>query len=190
MKSFVISWNAKSAFQESFSSNRSPFGHQWALKKELRMRNSLILSVDQPGLEPWTSRLWVYRCNDEYTTKLDWWKLDTECRYHRYLYWIFKFMFQLTLFATCAIYAPIITISASILYHTNINKAILSNKWYSIIYCIFPFLCCAFLDIFCKKAVIHISYYKLWNSIPIVFIIQNVVIIIKRNISNLSQNNS
>ena len=102
----------------------------------------------------------------------------------------FKFMFQLTLFATCAIYAPIITISASILYHTNINKAILSNKWYSIIYCILLFLCCAFLDIFCKKAVIHISYYRLWNSIPIVFIIQNVVIIIKRNISNLSQNNS
>jgi hypothetical protein len=51
-------------------------------------------------------------------------------------------------------------------------------------------LCCAFLDIFCKKDVIHISYYKLWNSFPIVFIIQNVVIIIKRNISNLSQNNS
>ena len=35
-----------------------------------------------------------------------------------------------------------------------------------------------------------VSYYRLWNSIPIVFIIQNVVIIIKRNISNLSQNNS
>ena len=96
-------------------------------------------------------------------------------------------MFQLTLFATCAIYAPIITISDSILYHTNINKAILSNKWYSIIYCILLFLCCAFLDIFCKKAVIHISYYRLWNSIPIVFIIQNVVIIIKRKINNLSQ---
>ena len=48
-------------------------------------------------------------------------------------------------------------------------------------------LYCAFLDIFCKKAVIHISYYKLWNSIPIVFIIQNVVIIIKRKINNLSQ---
>ena len=74
--------------------------------------------------------------------------------------------------------------------HRLCNKAILSNKWYSIIYCIFLFLCCAFLDIFCKKAVIHISYYRLWNSIPIVFIIQNVVIIIKRNISNLSQNNS
>ena len=74
--------------------------------------------------------------------------------------------------------------------HRHCNKAILSNKWYSIIYCIFLFLCCAFLDIFCKKAVIHISYYRLWNSIPIVFIIQNVVIIIKRNISNLSQNNS
>jgi len=31
----------------------------WAWKKELRYRNSLIFSVDQLGLEPRTSRLWV-----------------------------------------------------------------------------------------------------------------------------------
>ena len=38
------------------------FTQTW--KKELRdLRNSLIFSVDQPGLEPGTSRLWV-RQND------------------------------------------------------------------------------------------------------------------------------
>ena len=38
-------------------SKRSLEGHPWALKKELRCCNSLIFNVDQPGLEPGTSRL-------------------------------------------------------------------------------------------------------------------------------------
>ena len=43
----------------------------------------------------------------------------------------FKFGFNVMMLANCAIYAPIFTLSACILYYTNINKGILSNKLYA-----------------------------------------------------------
>ena len=90
----------------------------------------------------------------------------------------FKFGFNVMMLANCAIYAPIFTLSACILYYTNINKGILSNKLYSILYCILPFLCFKILDIVCNYYDIHI-YYDLAYSIPMVFVIQNVIIILK-----------
>lgn len=96
----------------------------------------------------------------------------------------FKFGFNVMVLANCAIYAPIFTISASILYYTKVNKAILSNKWYSVLYCILPFLCYKILDLFCIYCGIHIGY-DLEYSIPIVFIIQNVIIILKHSVRNI-----
>jgi uncharacterized membrane protein YqjE len=86
----------------------------------------------------------------------------------------FKFGFNVLVLATCTVYAPIYTISACLLYYSKVNKAILSDKWFCILYCIFPFLCFKILDI------IGIwNDYRLEYSILIVFIIQNVIIIVK-----------
>lgn len=91
----------------------------------------------------------------------------------------FKFGFYVLIFVACAIYAPIFTISAIILYYSKVNKAILSNKLLSVLYCIFPFLCFKILDIICIHTGIRIGY-RIEYCIPIVFIIQNVIIIIKK----------
>lgn len=89
----------------------------------------------------------------------------------------FKFGFNILVLVACAVYSPIVTISASILYYTKVNKAVLSNKWLGVLYCIFPFLCYKILDLVCIYAGIKIGH-RLEYSIPIVFIIQNVIIII------------
>lgn len=91
----------------------------------------------------------------------------------------FKFGFNITMLANCAIYAPVFTISAGLLYYTKVNKAIISNKCYSVLYCILPFLFHKILDIFCAYYDIHIGY-DLEFIILIVFIIQNVIIIISK----------
>lgn len=91
----------------------------------------------------------------------------------------FKFGFNVMMLVICVVYAPICTISASILYYSKVNKVILSNKWLCVLYCIFPFLCYKVLEIVCIYAGIKIDH-RLEYSIPIVFIIQNVIIILKR----------
>ncbi len=91
----------------------------------------------------------------------------------------FRFGFYVLIFVACAIYAPIFTVSAIILYYSKVNKAILSNKLLSVLYCIFPFLCFKILDIICIHTGIRIGY-RIEYCIPIVFIIQNVIIIIKK----------
>lgn len=93
----------------------------------------------------------------------------------------FKFGLNVLILVTCVIYAPICTILASILYYFKINKAILSNRWLGILYCIFPFLCYKLLNIACVYVDIKINQ-GLEYSIPIIFIIQNVVIISKKSI--------
>lgn len=94
----------------------------------------------------------------------------------------FKFGFNVMMLANCAIYAPIFTISASLLYYTKVNRSILSNKYYSVLYCILPFLCYNILDVVCIYYDIHIGY-DLSYSIFIVFIIQNAIIILKKCIN-------
>ncbi len=91
----------------------------------------------------------------------------------------FKFGFYVLILVTCTIYAPIYTTFASILYYSKVNKNILSNKWLSILYCIFPFLCFKILEIVSVCAGIKIDC-GLEYIIPIVFIIQNVIIILNR----------
>ena len=90
----------------------------------------------------------------------------------------FKFGFIFLIITTCAVYAPIYTISAVILYYSKVNKAILSNKWLGVLYCIFPFLCFKIFDTICFYTGFKIGY-ELEYIIPIVFIIQNVIIILK-----------
>lgn len=91
----------------------------------------------------------------------------------------FKFGFNVLVLVTCVVYAPIYTISACILYYSKVNKAILSNKWLSFLYCIFPFLCFKILDIIGIYLGINFGH-KLEYIIPIVFIIQNVMIVINK----------
>lgn len=93
----------------------------------------------------------------------------------------FKFGFNVLMLATCVVYAPICTISASMLYYSKVNKAILSNKWLCVLYCILPFLCYKILDVVCSYYDIHVGY-GLEYSIPIAFVIQNVIIIIKGSV--------
>lgn len=90
----------------------------------------------------------------------------------------FKFAFEILVYVYCIVFAPIYTISASILYYTKVNKAILSNKWIGILYCIFPFICYKLIDIFCHYAGIELCF-DIDYSIPVVFILQNVVIVIR-----------
>ncbi len=91
----------------------------------------------------------------------------------------FKFGFNVLALVTSTIYAPIYTISASILYYTKVNKTILSNKWFCVLYCIFPFLCFKILYLICIYSGVKVDS-SLEYSIPIIFIIQNVIIILKR----------
>ena len=90
----------------------------------------------------------------------------------------FKFGFNFLLLVTCAIYAPIFTIFAFILNYSKVNRAILSNKWLTILYCVFPFLFYKILYILCIYSGIKIDY-RLEYSIPVVFIVQNIIIIIR-----------
>jgi hypothetical protein len=89
----------------------------------------------------------------------------------------FKFGFSLMVLANCAIYAPIYTLTASILYYTNVNKALLSSKWLCFLYCNVPFVCYELIEKFCIYNGFNVDY-RLEYSIPIVFIIQNVIIIL------------
>ena len=56
-KPYVIALACMRFLRLTLRLKRSPKGHPWALKKELHCCNSLIPFVDQPGLEPGTSRL-------------------------------------------------------------------------------------------------------------------------------------
>lgn len=93
----------------------------------------------------------------------------------------FKFGFNVMMLANCAIYAPIFTISASLLYYTKVNRSILSNKYYSVLYCILPFLCFKALDIICNHTG-RLFGYSIEYSIPIVFVLQNVIIVLAKYI--------
>ena len=93
----------------------------------------------------------------------------------------FKFGFNVLMLATCAVYAPICTIVASILYFSKVNKAILSNRLFGILYCIFPFLCFKALDIICNHTG-SLFGYSIEYSISIVFVLQNVIIVLAKYI--------
>lgn len=86
----------------------------------------------------------------------------------------FKFGFNALFFITCIFYGPIFTITACILYYTKICKAILSN----IGCCIFPFLCYKILTVIFAHIGTNIGS-VLEYSVPVVFIIQNVIIVLK-----------
>lgn len=90
----------------------------------------------------------------------------------------FKFGFYVMMLVTCAVYSPICTLSACILYYTKVNKSILLIKVISIIYCILPFLCFKVLNMLRAYTNIEIGNI-IEYSIPIVFVIQNVIIVLR-----------
>jgi hypothetical protein len=91
----------------------------------------------------------------------------------------FKFGFNVLMFANCVIYAPIFTASAGILYYKNVNKAVLSNKWCSLLYCILPFLC---YELGRRIFYVVYNYSGIWIDedyiTPVVFIIQNLILVV------------
>jgi hypothetical protein len=72
------------------------------------------------------------------------------------------------------------------LYYKNVNKAVLSNKWYGVLYCMLPSFCyslCYYIrDVFSTYAGIHIDGYVLDYVTPMVFILQNIVIVMLKYI--------
>ena len=90
----------------------------------------------------------------------------------------FKFGFYVMMLVTCAVYAPICTLSACILYYTKVNKSILSNRVNGILYCIFPLLCFKALNLFRAHTNVEIGNI-IEYSIPIVFVIQNIIIVLR-----------
>ena len=99
----------------------------------------------------------------------------------------YQFGFNVMMLVTCAVYAPICTLSACILYYTKVNKSILLNKVISIIYCILPFLCFKALNMLRAYTNIEIGNI-IEYSIPIVFVIQNIIIVLRNCIKNRGLN--
>jgi hypothetical protein len=92
----------------------------------------------------------------------------------------FRFGFNLMLFVDCAIFSPIYTIFASILYYTKVNRDILTNIWYGILYCIIPSLCLRTIDLICNCADIKIGDKVAIFLYIAVLIVQNVIFILNK----------
>ena len=89
----------------------------------------------------------------------------------------FKFGFHLLIFISLVFYAPLCTIVAYIFYHYKINRSILSNNLFGILYCIFPFLLIWLIKQYCHYVEIEVDN-RLDDCSPIVFLIQNLLIVL------------
>ena len=88
----------------------------------------------------------------------------------------FKFGIHLLIFITMVLYAPLCTFVACLFYHFRINRVILSKRVIGILYCIFPFLLIWMIKQFCHCVGIDVDY-RLDDISPLVFLIQNILII-------------
>ena len=79
------------------------------------------------------------------------------------------FILQMMIWAIIIIISPINTLCAGLLYISNINKTILSNVFYSVIYSIAPFV------IFIVLNLSHINIEL--EHFVLLFIFQNIIII-------------
>lgn len=79
------------------------------------------------------------------------------------------FILQMMIWAIIIIISPINTLCAGLLYISNINKTILSNVFYSVIYSIAPFV------IFIVLNLSHINIEL--EHFVLLFILQNILII-------------
>lgn len=88
----------------------------------------------------------------------------------------FSFGLFLLLGVTFGLYAPLCSFFAWIFYYKGINRLILTRKHYGILYCIFPFLSISIIKTCCNY--VGIFSYVFDDFVPIVFIAQNLFIII------------
>lgn len=88
----------------------------------------------------------------------------------------FRFGIHLLIYITVVLYAPLYTLVACIFYHFKINRVILSKRWVSILYCIFPFMVVWLIKQYCNYVELEIDY-SLDDIWPLVFLIQNLLIL-------------
>lgn len=88
----------------------------------------------------------------------------------------FKFGIRLLIFVVMIFYAPLCTFVACIFYHFRINRAILSKRRFGILYCNFPFLFIWMIKQYCNYVEIDVDY-RLDDVCPLVFLIQNILVI-------------
>ena len=88
----------------------------------------------------------------------------------------FKFGIQLLILITVVLYAPLCTFVVCIFYRFKINRVLLSKKRFGILYCIFPFLVIFMIKQYCYYVEIDVDY-RLDDISPLVFLIQNILVI-------------
>ena len=88
----------------------------------------------------------------------------------------FKFGIQLLILITVVLYAPLCTFVVCIFYRFKINRVLLSKKRFGILYCIFPFLVIFMIKQYCHYVKIEVDY-RLDDISPLVFLIQNILVI-------------
>ena len=96
----------------------------------------------------------------------------------------FKFGYSVFLIFVIFIYIPLCSLVVGLLNYYKINKAILSNVFYGIIYCLFPSLILELADVLSRITDISFSCMKSDYIFYETFVIQNLIIfgfgIIKR----------
>ena len=88
----------------------------------------------------------------------------------------FKFGIHLLILITVVLYAPLCTFAVCIFYRFKINRVILSKKRFGILYCIFPFLVIFMIKQYCHYVKTDVDY-RLDDISPLVFLIQNILVI-------------
>ena len=89
----------------------------------------------------------------------------------------FRFGFSVFVILVTLIYIPICTIIAGIMYYSKINRKILSNILYGIIYCLFPTLLLELAEVLGHKANFNLNCIKSDYIFYEIFAIQNLLII-------------
>lgn len=89
----------------------------------------------------------------------------------------FRFGFTVLVLFITLIYIPICTTIVGIMYYTKINRIILSNIFYGIIYCLFPALSLELAEALGNKANFHLNCIKSDYIFYEIFAIQNLLII-------------
>ena len=104
----------------------------------------------------------------------------------------FKFGFSIFLIFVVLIYIPLCTIIVWLFYYSKINKSILSNVFYGILYCIFPSLLLGLADVLSHITDFSLNCIKSDYIFYEIFAIQNLLIvgygIIKRFIKTKETN--
>ncbi len=89
----------------------------------------------------------------------------------------FRFGFTVLVLFITLIYIPICTTIVGIMYYTKINRIILSNIFYGIIYCLFPALSLELAEALGNKANFHLNCIKSDYIFCEIFVLQNLLII-------------